>query len=411
MDILKTIVTGAFVVSACLAQTINISGKVTDIGSTPISGANVKLENAGLTTTTGADGSFNLSGIIGINFHINRPLSRKLSITINDGLMTVHIRERSTVKINAYTIQGKAVSAVQQTMDVGTYYITQPFKGSGVYFYAIQSGDDEFVLKSPSFGAGSQATAAAFQVLSFGVPDRRAQGHVPVNDLIAVTKNGYLNYRVKVTKSDTSGIEIKMIVCAGTMTDIDGNFYQAAKIGNQVWTVENLKTTRYNDGSAIPLVTNNDAWTALTTPGFCWFNNDSATHANPYGALYNWYAVNTGKLAPAGWHVPADSEWSSLTTYLGGESVAGGKLKETGSAHWFAPNAGATNETGFSALPGGFRYAYGAYLYLCNFGNWWSSTALDATVSWSRYLYYNYPNVNRFNYNKFYGLSVRCVRN
>jgi uncharacterized protein (TIGR02145 family) len=215
---------------------------------------------------------------------------------------------------------------------------------------------------------------------------------------------------VKVTNSDTSGIVIKMIVSAGTVTDIDGNIYQTVKIGNQVWTVENLKTTKYNDGSAIPLVPSNDIWVVLTSPGFCWYNNDSAAHADPYGALYNWYTVNTGKLAPTGWHVPADPEWSALTTLLGDERVAGGKLKEAGLAHWFAPNTAATNETGFSALPGGFRYSYGAYCYLFNFGNWWSSTALDATASWSRYMYYNYANVNRFSYYKIYGLSVRCVK-
>ena len=115
-----------------------------------------------------------------------------------------------------------------------------------------------------------------------------------------------------------------VVTATPNVVDIDGNVYHTVTIGTQVWMVENLKTTKYNDGTAIPLVTDNTAWGALTTPGYCWYNNDSATYKNTYGALYNWYAVNTGKLAPTGWHVPTDSEWTVLTTYLGGQSVAGG---------------------------------------------------------------------------------------
>ena len=115
-----------------------------------------------------------------------------------------------------------------------------------------------------------------------------------------------------------------IVTATPNVVDIDGNVYHTVTIGTQVWMVENLKTTRYNDGTAIPLVTDGTAWAALTTPGYCWYNNDSATYKNTYGALYNWYAVNTGKLAPTGWHVPTDSEWTVLTTYLGGESLQAG---------------------------------------------------------------------------------------
>ena len=116
----------------------------------------------------------------------------------------------------------------------------------------------------------------------------------------------------------------------GTVTDIDGNVYHTVTIGTQTWMVENLKTTKYNDGTAIPLVTDSTAWLNLTTPGYCWYNNDAATYKNTYGALYNWFTVNTSKLAPSGWHVPTDAEWTTLITYLGGETVAGGQMKSTG---------------------------------------------------------------------------------
>ena len=138
------------------------------------------------------------------------------------------------------------------------------------------------------------------------------------------------------------------------IADADGNTYKIIKIGDQVWTAENLRTTRYNDGTEIPLVTDYTAWTNLTTPSYAWTNNDIG-NKSVYGALYNWFVVKTCKLCPSGWHVPTDAEWTILENHLGGISVAGGKMKETGTEHWFAPNTDATNESGFTALPGGWR--------------------------------------------------------
>ncbi len=142
-----------------------------------------------------------------------------------------------------------------------------------------------------------------------------------------------------------------------TVTDADGNVYHGVTIGAQVWTVENLRTTKYNDGTNIELVTD-ATWDVLTTGAYCWYNND-ISNKDTYGAIYNWFAVETGKLAPAGWHVPTKAEWQVLADNLGGGAVAGGKLKETGATHWNSPNTDATNETGFTGLPGGFRYPGG----------------------------------------------------
>lgn len=197
-----------------------------------------------------------------------------------------------------------------------------------------------------------------------------------------------------------------------TISDIEGNIYHIVTIGAQVWMAENLKTTKYSDATSIPLVTDNSAWNNLTTPGYCWYKNDEATYKNTYGALYNWYTVNTGNLCPTGWHVPTDAEWTTLTTYLGGESVAGGKLKETGTAHWHSPNTGATNESGFTALPGGIRYNTGTFNLIGDWGGWWSSTEYDAYNAWDRSLYLSYGNVLRYSsgHNKNIGVSVRCLR-
>jgi uncharacterized protein (TIGR02145 family) len=203
------------------------------------------------------------------------------------------------------------------------------------------------------------------------------------------------------------------VVFTDSVTDVDGNVYHAVTIGTQTWTVENLKTTKYNDGTAIPLVTDSAAWSNLTTGAYCWYNNDATTNKATYGALYNWYAVNTGKLAPAGWHVPTDAEWSTLSAYLGGDNVSGGALKEPGTTHWYSPNTGATNSSGFSALPGGYRgyRGYnGNFDYIGDVGHWWSATENDASCAYYRYLFYDLNFLFRDNYFKSYGFSVRLLR-
>jgi uncharacterized protein (TIGR02145 family) len=153
------------------------------------------------------------------------------------------------------------------------------------------------------------------------------------------------------------------------ITDIDGNIYQTVKIYKQIWMAENLRTTKYNNGTTVPLVSDSTEWFNLESPGYCWYNNDEASYRKIYGALYNFYTVNTAKICPTGWHVPTERELRNLILKLdhnlesvnsyGIESeIAGGKLKETGSAHWSNGNIGATNETGFTALPGGERCLY-----------------------------------------------------
>jgi uncharacterized protein (TIGR02145 family) len=191
-----------------------------------------------------------------------------------------------------------------------------------------------------------------------------------------------------------------------TVKDADGNSYNTIIIGTQIWISENLKTTKYNDSTSIPSVTNFTDWSNSTTPAYCWYNNDQATYGNTYGALYNLYVVNTGKLCPSGWHIPTDGEWNTLTTYLGGYSVAGGILKETGTAHWSSPNTGATNESGFTALPGGYRYSNGTFYVIGSSGLWWSATSNIAREVNSG----SGEIVTAVGYNYKCGLSVRCMR-
>jgi uncharacterized protein (TIGR02145 family) len=197
------------------------------------------------------------------------------------------------------------------------------------------------------------------------------------------------------------------------VTDIEGNVYHIVPIGTQTWMAENLKTTIYNDGTSIPKLPIGSGFT-FTTAAYTDYNYTPANSAT-YGRLYNWYAVNAtdngGKnVCPISWHVPSDSEWTTLTTYLGGESVAGGKLKETGTTHWASPNTGATNETGFTAIPGGFRDFDGTYYYVGSLGFWWSSTENSAASAWYRRVGYSGTSVYSVYYGKSAGCSVRCLK-
>ncbi|MCB0685265.1 MAG: fibrobacter succinogenes major paralogous domain-containing protein [Saprospiraceae bacterium] len=195
----------------------------------------------------------------------------------------------------------------------------------------------------------------------------------------------------------------------GTVEDIDGNVYKTIRIGSQVWMVENLRVTKYRDNTIIDQITNNTTWEALSTGAWCWYTNDS-NYDRPYGKLYNWYAVNTGRLCPSGWHVPTDAEWTNLTDFLGGLDIAGGKMKEAGTTHWISPNTGATNESGFTGHPGGFRHFVGSFNSLGGFGYWWSRTESSSSYATQRSLSYIDGSIIRFNNDKRLGHSVRCLK-
>jgi uncharacterized protein (TIGR02145 family) len=206
---------------------------------------------------------------------------------------------------------------------------------------------------------------------------------------------------------------------AQTVNDADGNVYDTIHIGTQVWLKENLATTKYNDGSLIPSVTNRTKWFHLTSPGYCWYNNDSVTYKNPYGALYNWYTVNTNKLCPAGWHVPSNEEWHTLVKFLDPSAtdcyctesaLAGNDLKEAGLTHWGTGNT-ATNNSGFIALGAGFRNYYdSSYEGHTAVAYFWTSThTAGYPTMWLRLLNNNNSNVYEYLDYPNQGFSVRCI--
>lgn len=193
------------------------------------------------------------------------------------------------------------------------------------------------------------------------------------------------------------------------LVDIDGNRYTPVHIGTQVWMKENLRTTRYRNGDLIPRVVDEDEWYKLSTGAYCYYDNDITNKLN-YGNLYNWYAVYDSRcLCPIGWHVPTKLDWIVLINYLGGSATAGGKLKASGSRYWNYPNEGASNDSEFSALPGGYRM-FGSYYFVKSIGGWWSISAFDDNNSWALFLDSSLENIDWLEQTKTNGMSVRCVK-
>jgi uncharacterized protein (TIGR02145 family) len=221
-------------------------------------------------------------------------------------------------------------------------------------------------------------------------------------------------YRVRGKNDIDTGASSNIITTTTAnevVTDADGNVYTYVTIGTQQWMVENFRSTKYRDGTAIPNLILDAAWTADVTGAYCWYNNDIANKID-YGALYNWYAVdNAHLLAPAGWRIPSETDFNTLNAFLGGLAVAGGKLKEMGLSHWTTPNDGATDDYGFKMLPNGERYGNdGTFHHLTNYSLTWASTEYSLTQGW----FYNTSFDNTIVYmsgdGKKFGFSVRMMR-
>jgi uncharacterized protein (TIGR02145 family) len=230
--------------------------------------------------------------------------------------------------------------------------------------------------------------------------------------VIGLTPGTLYHYRLKAINSNgtTYGGDTTFTTSIPTdpVSDIDGNIYRTVPIGDQVWMAENLKTTHFNNGTAIPIVPDNKEWINLTTPGYCWYNNDSANYKADYGALYNWYTVATGKLCPNGWHVPSGDDWISLSNSLGGRYAIGTKLQATGIANW-SGSSPETNVTGFTAVPSGYR-DFGDFTGIGNYINWWSATE-QITQYGSLVFYFDGASLsNNDNIINESGYAVRCLK-
>jgi uncharacterized protein (TIGR02145 family) len=343
---------------------------------------------------------------------------------INKSTMEIYPPFAGDAVITVCEMTGKPVAQIKSYLDKGRQEFHFSGLNYGVYLLIVK-GDGyqmsgKLICNGKSNGKIS-VEKASNNIQSVNekksITDQKgAQATVDMEystgDRLKLTGNSGICTTIIVDIPTTSKlVTFTFIVCS----DGDGNNYPVVQAGTgkgspQIWMAENLKTTKLNDGTTIiPNVTGNTAWGALSTPGYCLFNNEAA-NKDTFGALYNWHTVSTGKLCPTGWHVPDEAEWTTYTEYLGGDNVAGGKLKETGTAHWASPNAEATNETGFTALPSGYRKFDSGFGLTGSYSKMWSATEFDAAYGWSRYVYYGNGNLIRTIFEKEAGLSVRCIK-
>ena len=192
------------------------------------------------------------------------------------------------------------------------------------------------------------------------------------------------------------------------VTDVDGNLYSVVIIGKQGWMKENLKVAHYSDGSVIPNVSGTTEWAALTSGAWSEYDNSAST-GTTYGKLYNGFAVETGKLCPTGWRVPTDDDWTELMNFLGGQSVAGGQIKQEGTSLWKTPNEGATNSSGFTALPAGFRGPTGLFYQNAEVAIWWSSSSEADKLPYWITVFSNAYMARNFPVTKVNGMTIRCI--
>jgi uncharacterized protein (TIGR02145 family) len=317
--------------------------------------------------------------------------------------------------ITLYEISGKKIAQTRDFLIKGQHTYRLQGIEEGIYFVMINAGKyfcTGRLISSASNGSAFNIIYENIVALQEKQNDSKGTNEEKVmqyttGDRLKFTSFSY-NYSTIMTDIPVASttITFDFIPCV-----FGGDFYNypIVKIGEKTWMAENLRTTKLNDGTPIQNVTDNTSWSG-NTPAYCWYNNIEAGYKDAYGALYNWYSVNTGKLCPAGWHVPTDLEWTNLTNYLGGVTVAGGKMKEV-RAYWTGPNTGATNESGFTGLPGGFRQWNGTFALAGNDGFWWSATETDDHYSaWKFYLDYTSYQSFRSSDVKAQGYSVRCLK-
>jgi uncharacterized protein (TIGR02145 family) len=343
--------------------------------------------------------------------HISVESIATLSGVTNVNQLTGCFHISNYLNISSYTVQGGTITPLGTTTLTGGLLSFQVAGNSGPlgrWVLLNESGSQVLLHNASGTFSFDGMNTGTYRVvhIAFG-PDfdtananpQNPQGCVAASNIVFVT------------------VEPASVQCPENLMDIGGNVYPVVQIGNQCWTAKNLNTDFYDNGEMVPLITDNSAWQALgsgQTGAWSYYNNDPLSEVF-YGKLYNFYAVTDPRgLCPAGWHVPTDDDYTLLTDFLGGLLDAGGKMKTTGTTGlggglWVTPNAGATNESGFSAVPGGYRSSAGQFYSIGTFGSLWTSTATDALVGWYRGLASYNGSVFRSTCDKRDGCTVRCV--
>jgi uncharacterized protein (TIGR02145 family) len=347
---------------------------------------------------------------------LNQIVLVKFNVFQNSATGTLVYSENQTA--NTDDLGHIALVVGQGTATTGTF--SDINWGSGSYYLGIElntgtgyvdMGTTQLLSVPYALHANSSATSTPQNLTAVLTAGNSANNSKiinlgdPVNAKDAVNKD-YVDAQIQILQNYINTLPV---------TDVDGNTYLPVTICNQTWTKSNLNVSHYRNGDEIPQVTNPTQWANLTTGAWCYYNNDPANGAI-YGKMYNWYAVNDPRgLAPAGWHIPSNTEWTELTNCLGGTfidavtiGIAGGKMKEVGTTYWSPPNTGATNSSGFTGRPGGQRNYFGNFETI-QVGSWWSSSE-NGNFAYHRSIFYNTTTIVRSGLGKSTGIYVRCVK-
>lgn len=432
------------VVSLPCFAVINYSISFTGSGaSTTVGDVIVQNLTKGTTVIVPAGNVLNLSdGLSAVEqLNANDETIRVYPNTVGGAsTLSFFAKQAGSNQINVYSLDGRKVVSISQNLQAGSnsFQLSLPCGSYAIqtvgngYSYTAKMINQSASLSQPEITyigtekplsvipKKSKSSAIGTTTMTYNVGDR----------LLYKATSG--NYSTIVTDIPTVSktTNFNFVAC----TDADGNNYKVVRIGTQTWMAENLKTTKYNDGTSIPYVTDKTIWTALSTPAYCWYINNATTYKNTYGALYNWYTVNTAKLAPTGWHVPTDAEWTTLENYLMANDF---NFDATTTNNYYAKSLAATtnwmidsyfpypgtvgndlsknNSTGFSALPGAYRDATnGSFTIVSTNCHWWTitegSTNGSTNSAWRRGMWFDKIDVDRYGDNKAYGFSVRCIK-
>jgi len=389
----------------------------------------VKIENLtqGIKLKMKGSDVLHLMGTTGIETIIGDE-DGKISIYPNPmkdfAKMQFDLPESGETLITLYEITGRIIVQIRDFLSTGNHTFGIQGIKEGIYFVRVNTGKYSSAGRLISSGSQTTGTKITYennialqekQNDSKGTNEEKVMQYTTGDRLKLTGVSGICKTVMTDVPTSTKTITFNFIAC----TDRDGYNYSVVQIGTakgttnnhdlkpdigvQTWMAENLKSSRLNDGSPIPYVGDDLQWPYLTSTAYCYYDN-SIGNRDVYGALYNWFAVSTGKLCPAGWHIPSSIEWQNLVDFLGGSYVAGGKLKESGTSHWESPNTGANNETGFTALPAGYRA--GSFYNKGQYGWFWDSIMNP----YCREMFANFSNIYSVSVNKELGISVRCIK-
>jgi uncharacterized protein (TIGR02145 family) len=401
-------------IGGCTAEEIvlhgDISGIVTDAGTKqPLQTAKVTLGPTNETVTTGSDGKYLFKSLAPGNYQVHASKQNYAEGT-NSATVTSASTTDIDFELDAIPALHYSETDLNFKFDLTSLSFSISKSGTGKVGY-LCTPSQNWITVSPNSGDVDEET----DVISVTV-NRNGLNQKIIKERIVVrtTFNQYIFLdTITVTLWSHNPIVFNPGLTYGNVTDIEGNVYKTIQIGTQTWMAENLRATKYNDNTPIPHESEAGKWPILITPAYCWYDNNEY-YRTDYGALYNWFAVSTGKLCPTGWHVPSADELRTLGTYLGGNDKAYVKLKEIGTYHWESPNEGATNESGFTALPAGYRYETdGSDADMGRAFGIWSSEQYNTVNSYFRQIVQlggtnNYTNVTICP--KQAGGSVRCIK-